>query len=169
MAGDRSAAMNPQAFRSAVASAAEREEVRAAVRAVYAAAQVEIDLRRPRCELSGRCCRFDEYGHRLYLTTMEAAAFRADLTGAEAPAGAVLTGGCPFQSGRLCGVHAIRPLGCRLFFCDAGSTAWQQDLYERLHRELRAWHDRLDVPYFYVEWRAALAAIGLAVGARESL
>jgi Fe-S-cluster containining protein len=145
---------------------------------------------------SGRCCRFEEYGHRLYVTTMEVAAFVHELTAAHSPSsgtpgegrgggssdspdlqsrtqrtptltlprstgGGDKAEGCPFQVGKLCGVHAIRPFGCRIFFCDPTAQAWQQEQYERFHGELKALHVRLEVPYFYVEWRAALATLRL--------
>lgn len=148
------------ALRQAVAAAAARAEVGTAVGALYADVAAEIDRRRPVCVISGRCCRFEEYGHRLYVTTLELAAFRSGYLG-EAVTSWDGTG-CPFQLNKLCGVHAIRPFGCRMFFCDATSTQWQNDAYERFHAELKSLHDRLGVPYFYVEWRAALRMLGLA-------
>jgi Fe-S-cluster containining protein len=148
------------ALRHAVEAAAARPQVGAAVAALYAEVAAEIDRRRPLCVISGRCCRFEEYGHRLYVTTLELAAFRGGYSG-----GAVAAWdgtGCPFQVNKLCGVHAIRPFGCRMFFCDASSTEWQNDAYERFHADLKSLHERLDVPYFYVEWRAALRLLGWA-------
>ncbi len=149
-------------FRTAVESAASRAEVSDAVGGVYAALGDAIELRRPICVTSGRCCRFEEFGHRLFVTTMEMAAFVRDL-GAERtiPERVQRWGGrgCPFQVGGLCSVHAIRPFGCRVFFCDATSTGWQSEQYERFHKELKRLHEALGVPYFYVEWRAALAAL----------
>ena len=62
----------------------------------------------------------------------------------------------------MCGVHAIRPFGCRMFFCDPTSTDWQNDAYERFHGQLKQLHQTLGVPYFYVEWRQALRAMGWA-------
>ena len=62
-----------------VRAAAERSEVRAAVNDLYARVQREVDTRRPVCAASGRCCRFEEYGHRLYVTTVELAAFVHEL------------------------------------------------------------------------------------------
>ena len=64
--------------------------------------------------------------------------------------------GCPFQKGKSCTVHTIRPMGCRIFFCDASSKQWQEDRYEQFHGDLRRLHDALEVPYAYVEWRWAL-------------
>jgi Fe-S-cluster containining protein len=132
-----------------------------AVGAIYDAVQREIDARRPLCVMSGRCCRFEEYGHRLYVTTLELASFLA----AAAPGGLLMRidhrdrQGCPFQLNGLCSVHAFRPFGCRIFFCDPTATQWQQDLYERYHAELKRLHETLGVRYFYVEWREGLAAL----------
>ena len=146
-------------LRAVILEAAGRPDVRAAVDQVYAQLQSEIDLRRPVCVVSGRCCRFEEYGHRLYATTLELARFVMDL---KTPSQSAWDGrGCPFQINKLCSVHAIRPFGCRIFFCDASSTQWQQDLYERLHTRLRTLHDDLAVPYHYVEWRYALEILEL--------
>jgi Fe-S-cluster containining protein len=152
------------AFRQHVLAAAARPEVRAAVGRVYGDLQREIDARRPVCVVSGRCCRFEEYGHRLYVTTMELAAFVHGLGDAVAPGGWDGTG-CPFQVRKLCGVHAIRPFGCRMFFCDATATQWQNEQYERFHAELKRLHEELGVPYAYVEWRVALGHLGLAAAA----
>jgi Fe-S-cluster containining protein len=175
-----------------VRAAALRADVRNAVARVYIDLQREIDARRPICSASGRCCRFEEYGHRLYVSTLELAAFLAELP-AELPAASplpvargqlsvkgtslpllatgtsqVATSNCPFQIQSLCSVHAIRPFGCRIFFCDPTATQWQNERYERFHAELKRLHAQLDVPYLYVEWRQALAALGLMpTGSRE--
>jgi Fe-S-cluster containining protein len=162
---------------SAVREAATRADVSATVNRLYAELQMRIDERRPICVASGKCCHFERYGHRLYVSTMELAAFVAAIGAAEGdPAAAPRTSassveprgaggwdgtGCPFQIGKLCGVHSFRPFGCRVFFCDPTATQWQQDQYEQFHGELRKLHDRLGIPYFYVEWRAGLAAVGL--------
>jgi Fe-S-cluster containining protein len=156
-----------EAFRQLVLDAAGREDVRAAVGRVYADLQGEVDRRRPVCVASGRCCRFEEFGHRLFVTTMELAAFvhglpEADPRGASrSPASPWDGTGCPFQVRKLCGVHAIRPFGCRMFFCDATSTDWQNQAYEHFHARLKALHEELSVPYRYVEWRAALEMLGI--------
>jgi Fe-S-cluster containining protein len=181
-----------QELRQAVMQAADRAPVREAVEAVYAALQDAINIRRPVCVTSGRCCRFEEYGHRLYVTTMELAKFVSELSVVSSPLSvaeptpkdidspgmtislplfATDNGqrttdkpgnlGCPFQVDKLCGVHTIRPFGCRIFFCDETSTQWQHDLYERLHADLRRAHEVLDVPYHYIEWRFALRSLGI--------
>ena len=69
---------------------------------------------------------------------------------------AVARGGCPFQVRNLCGVHDFKPLGCRVFFCDRSAETWQQELSERLLRDIRALHDRFALEYRYGEWRQML-------------
>jgi Fe-S-cluster containining protein len=172
----------------AVESARDRADACASVRGIYGRLQVEIDRRKPVCVASGKCCHFEAYGHRLYVTTLELATFALDrmapspgTPGEDWGEGdferkAILDipnhphpgplpvyrerelDGCPLQIGKLCGVHAIRPFGCRIFFCDSTATQWQQEQYELFHQELKQLHQRFDVPYFYVEWRTALAA-----------
>lgn len=145
---------------------------------LYAQVQRQIDQRRPRCDVSGRCCRFEEYGHRLFVTTVELAAFVESVSeSAPARGGSVSdalrdapsaarrdadrrAGACPYQVDKLCSVHTVRPFGCRIFFCDPTATDWQQEQYEHFHLRLRQLHTELDVPYLYVEWLEALRAIG---------
>jgi Fe-S-cluster containining protein len=127
--------------------------------------------RQPICHSSGRCCRFEEFGHRLYVTGLETAwtighlppGVRFDRPGLDA---AIARGGCPFQLERLCSVHLVRPLGCRVYFCDETAQEWQRDLYESLLRDLRNLHDRHQIPYEYAEWRAMLARLLGEDGAR---
>lgn len=155
---------NGELFRH-VYTAAGRVEVREAVEAIYANLKREIDLRKPVCKTSGRCCRFEEFGHRLFVTTIELAAFVYQLEMqdlAESREATLWDGtGCPFQSKGLCSVHSIRPFGCRIFFCDASSTKWQHEQYEHFHVQLKQLHESLGVPYRYLEWRTALAALGI--------
>jgi Fe-S-cluster containining protein len=152
-------------LQAAVRAAAGRPDVRDAVERIYADLASEVAKRRPVCIVSGRCCRFEDFGHRLFVTTAELAAFVHGLeSNPRSPAidasvrdwdGA----GCPFQVAKLCGVHGLRPFGCRVFFCDETATQWQNDAYEAFHARLKRLHDDLGLEYFYVEWRQALRAV----------
>ena len=147
-------------LREAVEQASRRQDVRDAVSRIYTDLQTEIDTRRPKCEMSGRCCRFDEFGHRLYVTTIELAVFLQSTIATQASP-LQTQGGCPFQAGGLCTVHPIRPFGCRIFFCDSTATDWQHTQYERFHAQIKRLHEELNVPYAYMEWRAALRELQL--------
>jgi Fe-S-cluster containining protein len=142
--------------------AARQPEVVAALESVYAYIAAQVESRRPVCEQSGRCCRFEEHGHRLYVTGLEAACTLAQLgrtLGRDELALAKARGGCPFQIDNLCSVHAIRPLGCRVYYCDPTAQQWQEELSERALAEVRRIHERYVIPYRYGEWRAILGAI----------
>lgn len=160
-------------LRQSVLDAAANPELVQAVQQVYIDLQRQIESRKPLCVMSGKCCRFEEYGHRLYVTTAELAAFLAPTHSPGTPgegrgegflpiAPASWNGtGCPYQQNKLCSVHPIRPFGCRIYFCDPTAQQWQQDLYEQLHARLKALHEQFDIPYRYLEWRQALIDCGL--------
>lgn len=90
-------------------------ELRAAVLGVYADVDAAVAAAGPRCDASGRCCRFTEYGHTLFLSHFEAELLLDAALPYEQP---VSRDGCPFQVGGLCTARDARPLGCRIYFCD---------------------------------------------------
>lgn len=91
------------------------DELRRDVLDVYAAVDAAVAAASPRCDASGRCCRFTEYGHMLFLSQ-----FEAELLLESAPAfrKPITREGCPFQVNNLCTARESRPLGCRIYFCD---------------------------------------------------
>jgi Fe-S-cluster containining protein len=118
----------------------------AALAELYARVDAEIAERKPRCEMSGRCCDFPTSEHRLYSTDLESAQALA-VAGGTAPAAP--SGSCPWYVDGLCRNREGRPLGCRVYFCD---PAWEPEMpgvYERYHAELQALHERLGREYRY--------------------
>lgn len=176
-------------LQSAIHKAQSQPAIGEALRRIYAHLQAETNRQKPRCDASGACCHFEAYGHRLYISTIELAHFAGQLAatdrshtalqrptaggpaenentgnGALSQRLAVVSGNsgqCQFQVDGLCSVHVIRPFGCRIFFCDPSAETWQQAQYESAHAEIKALHEQFDIPYFYMEWRAALSAIGV--------
>ena len=127
----------------------------------------DIAARGPTCWSSGKCCNFNAYGHRLYVTGLEVCwtlsqiASRPSLLPLlEKPVD--LAGTCSFQVDKLCGVHPMRPMGCRVYFCQQGTAEWQNQLYEKYQSQIRELHDELKIPYLYAEWRALLAEAKLS-------
>ncbi len=134
------------------------------LREIYAALDSEVARLAPVCQVSGRCCRFREYGHTLFLSEPE---LEYLLREAPAPVRALDDGEtCPWQdAGGRCTARGARPLGCRVYFCDptyqgAAPLLSEQfiarlcDLarrhrlswnYAPLHRHL---HDRNDEAHF---------------------
>jgi Fe-S-cluster containining protein len=148
----------------AVEAARRDPTIAAEIDAIYAELAAATAERQPRCDRSGACCRFDAFGHRLYVSTIELAVFGDRLGDGVRPPDE--PGGCGYQVDGLCTAHAFRPLGCRMFFCDDAAELWQQDWYAKLHAAIRALHARFDVSYHYVEWRDALRRLGLVSPAR---
>ncbi len=137
--------------------AAARPGVDAALRDLYARLDDAVRAKGPTCWLSGRCCNFEAYGHRLYVTGLEIAwVLRQRGEWRAEDAVALDAGGCPFQVNKLCTAHAMRPLGCRVFFCQEGTDEWQHALYEQFLNELRQLHDAQGIAYRYMEWRAGM-------------
>jgi len=109
------------------------ETERADLHALYAAVDAEIGAENPRCDVSGRCCRFNEYGHTLFLSAAE-----AELLFAVAPA----AGGaeCPYQIAGRCTARERRPLGCRIYFCDPNYAARMIEISESAVKRLKQLH-----------------------------
>ena len=124
------------------------DELRGPLQALYAELDREIEVLAPRCELSGRCCRFDEYGHTLFLTEAEAVILIADAPPPSRP----LDGGqtCPWQdvAGR-CTARQARPLGCRVYFCDPAYEPHAGPITERYLLGLRQIAAELALPWNY--------------------
>lgn len=154
------------------------EDVSRAVAEILASASAEIASKGAVCQASGRCCRFEQYGHRLYVTAAELLHFAQ--THCSSPQGrhaienrkskienqislpqffAGNPEGCPYQVDNLCTAREARPLGCRIYFCDESARGWENELYEKYHRMLSAVHERFSLPYRYLEWRAALGEL----------
>ena len=149
-------------LRDAWLAAATNPAIASELEAVYTLISDQIEARRPLCEVSGRCCNFEKHGHRLYVTGLEAAytvAKRQELGQQHTRddvAQARARGDCPFLVDKMCSAHAIKPLGCRVYFCDPTAQDWQQELSERTLDMVRTIHDRHQIPYRYGEWRGML-------------
>lgn len=132
-----------------------RPEVVAAMRHFYADADREINEQNPVCRNKGECCRFGEFGHRLYVTSLEIVYYLA--TGNLPPP--VTADACPHSLDGQCRARDRRPLGCRIFYCDPHARQWQGPMSERRIETLKAMHEAMHVPYMYVDWMAVMRAM----------
>ena len=111
------------------------ESTRRLVLQLYHDVDREVAAAGPVCVASGRCCRFKEYGHTLFISNLE-----ADVLLAAAPAydpAAVTADFCPFQKGNLCTAREPRPLGCRVYYCDPTYQETGQQISEKYLRRLK--------------------------------
>lgn len=142
--------------------AVRRTEIECAIEDVHREISERIESRDPVCTASGRCCNFERYGHRLYTTGLEAALTLDRLPTQRALAAgdvdrALGEGTCPFVVDRLCGVHPVRPAGCRVYFCDPTADIWVNELAESASDRIKRIHDEFGIEYRYMEWRALQA------------
>lgn len=128
--------------------------LRAGLLKIYEALAEEIAQRAPICDLSGRCCRFKEYGHRLYISRTEAELLLED---GLPPDAAVNEAGCPFQQGLLCTARERRPFGCRVYFCDPKYTGQAEELSEKYLGQLKQLHRETGTPWEYADLYVFLA------------
>jgi hypothetical protein len=123
------------------------DECRQAVLKLYAEVDATVAAAGPVCIASGRCCRFKEYGHTLFVSNFEAEVLLASAPPYELPVSADF---CPFQKENLCTAREPRPLGCRIYYCDPG----YQETANRITEDALAQLKRLADEHC-VEWRYA--------------
>ena len=121
---------------------------REAVREVYRELDAAVAALAPVCGVSGRCCRFVEYEHTLFISAPEAAILLADAPPPSRPLDDGAT--CPWQDDRgRCTAREARPLGCRVYFCDPAYAGRGPDLAEAAIARLKAVVVALDLPWDY--------------------
>jgi hypothetical protein len=121
----------------------------APLRSLYEELHNEIARLGPVCELSGRCCRFREHGHTLFVSTPEFEYFLASAPEPQRPLDEGDT--CPWQNqeGR-CTARDCRPLGCRVYFCDQAYLPSAYELSERFIIRLKRLATQHEIPWNYV-------------------
>jgi hypothetical protein len=121
-------------------------ELRRRVLEIYGEADAAVAAAGPVCVASGRCCRFKEYGHTLFLSNLEAAVLLEAAPPYERP---VTADGCPFQKGNLCTAREPRPLGCRVYYCDPHYQETGNRITETYLRRLKELAEEFQVPWRY--------------------
>lgn len=114
--------------------------------AIYDELAGDIARAGPVCELSGRCCRFKEYGHTLFISRPEAELLLEEGLPENATADEA---GCPFQVNGLCTARERRPLGCRVYYCDPNFAGKGEALSERYIARLKQLHEESGTTWDY--------------------
>jgi len=135
-------------FHSDMAKTGTHDAWRAELAAIYSELDAEVARLGPTCQLSGRCCRFREFGHTLFVSAPEVDFL---LAAAPRPQRALDDGAtCPWQDrqGR-CTARDGRPLGCRVYFCDPRFTGAIPEISERFIASLKRLADHHSLPWNY--------------------
>jgi len=105
------------------------------------------------CDACGKCCDFEAFDHRLFVTTPELRYITAMLN-VERPK-TTTSEKCPYNSDGKCTVHEHRFAGCRIFYC-TGDADLQSRLSEAALKKLKLICEELEIPYTYRPLAAAL-------------
>jgi len=106
-----------------------------------------------RCDACGKCCDFDAFEHRLFVTVPELMYLAAKLNVDDLKP--MLTGRCPYNIDGKCTVYKYRFAGCRIFCCKADAD-FQNSLSESALEKLKAICLEFEVPYRYTDLATAL-------------
>lgn len=113
------------------------------------------------CQMCGRCCDFDAYDHRLFVTTPEIVYF---LSCVDAQDLRIMSDGiCPYRAEARCSVYEHRFAGCRIFCCCGPlDVSHQTVLSEQALRCFKVMARRYSIPYVYTDLKTALGALSRA-------
>jgi hypothetical protein len=121
-------------------------ELRAKVIELYHEVDSAVAAAGPVCVASGKCCRFKEYGHTLFLSNLEADVLLDAAPAYDSPVSADF---CPFQKDNLCTAREPRPLGCRIYFCDPNYQETGNRITEKYLSKLKQLADAHGISWEY--------------------
>ena len=125
------------------------------VDAIYQWLETELASLNPSCTACGKCCDFESFGHRLYLTTPELLYFQHHVGPDIQP---MTTGVCPYRVDGQCRVYPCRFASCRIFTCK-GDTDTEHRICEETIRAFKDLCDQYRLDYQYVSLQAGLAML----------
>lgn len=137
------------------------QALREEIRIVYAEVDAIVAAAKPRCDASGRCCRFTEYGHTLFISAFEAEILLESGQPFQQP---VSRDGCPFQIDNLCTAREHRPLGCRIYFCDPNFQDQQGPITEAAISKLKSLAEKFGTGWRYAPLHVFLNDAELPAG-----
>ena len=77
------------------------------------------------CKACGKCCDFDSFEHRLFVTSSELMYLAAKVSNENIKP--MVGGRCPYQTNGKCTIYENRFAGCRIFYCN-GDADFQSRL-----------------------------------------
>jgi hypothetical protein len=105
-----------------------------------------------KCDACGKCCNFDSFGHKLFVTTPELLYFSRNVKNSRK----MSTQTCPYLENGKCGARNHRFAGCRIFFCKEDKDL-QNKLSEQASKKFKAICEKYDLPYRYIDLPTALS------------
>ncbi len=106
-----------------------------------------------RCDACGKCCDFESYDHRLFVTPPELIYLAAN-QGSE-NIKLMPTSLCPYNISDKCTIYKYRFAGCRIFCCKADRD-FQSRLSESILRKFKLICTEFQIPHLYTDLPTAL-------------
>ena len=110
-----------------------------------------------RCDACGKCCDFETFDHRLFVTPPEVMYLAAKLGSENIEP--MPTGRCPYNVVIACSIYEYRFAGCRIFCCK-GDNDFQSALSESALEKFKAICTDLGIAYRYSPLADALNGFG---------
>lgn len=123
------------------------------VKKIYDWLDSQIKSMNVECTACGKCCDFDSFGHKLFLTSPELLYFNYNLK----PLKKMTAGVCPYLTDGKCTAREFRFAGCRIFFCKADSEKINE-ISEQAIKKFKALCNEYNFPYRYTDLAAALGS-----------
>jgi Fe-S-cluster containining protein len=108
-----------------------------------------------KCSACGKCCDFESFGHRLYITPPELD-YLAHYIGKD-NIKPMNTGVCPYNENGKCSVYDFRFASCRIFCC-TGDEDFQSQLTESTLNKIKRLCEDFSILYRYMELPSALSS-----------
>ena len=122
------------------------------VAGIYSRLDSEIDTEQA-CDACGKCCDFESFGHKLFITTPEIIYFTSKINPENLKP--MTTDICPYNTLGKCTIYEHRFASCRIFNCKTDTEA-QNTLTEDTLKELKDLCSTF-IPYRYVDLKTALS------------
>lgn len=106
------------------------------------------------CMGCGDCCKYAQYGHRIYVTSPEIIFLQENLK-TDFSKMELMDGTCPFQKDDKCSIRQFRFSPCRIYFCRLEEN-WQNQLSEQFLQQTKALCNDFDIEYRYIDLGTAL-------------
>lgn len=118
-----------------------------------------------KCAACGKCCDFHNYGHKLFVTSVELAYLKVRL--GQENMRQMRNGACGFNEHGRCSIYPNRFAGCRIYSCKSDPAA-QNELTEAVLRKIKKLCRQTGAAYHYSELSVALREACAPAGRCES-
>ena len=125
-----------------------------AVEEVYAWIDSQDTPKQDPCKACGRCCDFDSFDHKLFITSPELIYFAVRIKPENIRP--MPTEKCPYNSAGKCKVYQNRFAACRIFSCTS-DTEPQNKISETAIKKFKNICQKFDLQYHYTDLKTALA------------